>query len=153
MIVVAAEVRVMVLSCLTMFVLATVGTSADEAIGTPAYGFPGKVVRGPFENVQVNVGANGENIAGDSTSPHPQFSLESFAERAPEVIIDVSGSYRAAEPDPDFLERWKALPATPALESQRIHPLTPGLPINPGPRVGELLRFIAERLHPDRFDE
>ena len=96
--------------------------------------------------------AGGENIAADSTTPHPQFSLESFAVRAPEVIIDVSGSYRSDEPDPNFLDRWKALPATPALTSGRVHPLAPGLPINPGPRVGELLRFIAERLHPDRFE-
>ena len=108
--------------------------------------------RGSFLHELV-VRAGGENIAGDSATPHPQFGLESFAVRAPEVIVDVSGSYRPAGPDADFLERWKAMPSTPAVETGRVHPLAPGLPINPGPRVGELLRFIARSLHPDRFEE
>ena len=92
--------------------------------------------------------AGGENIAADAASPHPQFDLESFAVRAPEVIIDVSGSYRSAAPEDGFLEEWRRLPSTPALETGRIHPLPPGIPINPGPRVAELFRFIASKLHP-----
>ena len=95
--------------------------------------------------------AGGENIARDSKAPHPLFSLESFIHRAPEVIIDVSESYEGGADAESVIRSWDRLPETPARKSGGIHPLDPGLPIDPGPRVPRLFRFIASKIHPDRF--
>lgn len=95
--------------------------------------------------------AGGENIAGDSKAPHPLFSLESFLARAPQVIIDVSEAYEGGADPKRVIQWWNEMPETPARKSGRIHPLEDGLPIDPGPRVPLLLRFIASRIHPERF--
>jgi len=82
--------------------------------------------------------AGGENIAGSSKLPYPQFSMESVIARAPEVIID----FDASDPG-DFWSRYDSIPA---VKNQRVRHLTPDLFI-PGPRLPEALDLLIENLH------
>ncbi len=82
--------------------------------------------------------AGGENIAGSSRLPYPQFSLESVITRAPEVIID----FDTSEPG-DFWSRYDAIPA---VKNGKVRYLKPDLFI-PGPRLPQALDLLIENLH------
>ena len=106
--------------------------------------------RGSFLHELMEL-AGGANIASDSKTPHPQFSAESLIARAPEVIIDVSEAFSRGASDRMVILKWDKLPSTPARKNRKIYPLERGIPIDPGPRVALLLRFMARKFHPDRF--
>jgi len=65
-----------------------------------------------------------ENIAGSSTLPYPNFSLEAVIARAPDVIFDLD----ATEPG-DYWSRYKVIRLSPDL-------------FVPGPRIPEALKAL-----------
>jgi iron complex transport system substrate-binding protein len=85
--------------------------------------------------------AGGENIAGSSRLPYPQFSMESVIARAPEVIIDFDA---ADSGDPgDFWSRYDSIPA---VKNGAVRYLAPDVFI-PGPRLPQALDLLIENLH------
>ncbi len=81
-----------------------------------------------------------------------QPSQETLLTRAPDVILEV----RAAgllEQGEVARERgvWSALPGLPAVRNQRVHLLSGGYLLVPGPRLADATEAFARALHPDAF--
>ena len=86
--------------------------------------------------------AGGENIAGDTTQPYPQFSVERMLARAPEVIV--VGSHKGGP----SLAPLTAHASLPAVKNGRVHPVDGDLLFRPGPRLVDGIELLARLLHP-----
>lgn len=86
--------------------------------------------------------AGGDNIAGDSVQPYPQFSVERMLARAPDVIV--VGSHKGG-PSPAPLT---AHPSLPAVKNGRVHSVDGDLLFRPGPRVVDGIELLARLFHP-----
>jgi iron complex transport system substrate-binding protein len=87
--------------------------------------------------------AGGENIAGDSAQPYPQYSVERMLARAPEVIV--VGSHKAGGP---VLAPLTAHASLPAVQNGRVHSVDGDLLFRPGPRVVDGIELLARLFHP-----
>ena len=86
--------------------------------------------------------AGGENVAGDSKQPYPQFSVERMLARAPAVIV--IGSHKGG-PDPAPLLAHASLPA---VQNNRVHTIDGDLIFRPGPRLADGIELLAKLFHP-----
>jgi iron complex transport system substrate-binding protein len=89
--------------------------------------------------------AGGVSISGEETADYPQFSRETAAARAPQVIVApaIHGADLVREAD---LRRDFA--STPAIRDNRIVRVNPDWVDRPGPRIVEGLEQLARGLHP-----
>lgn len=86
--------------------------------------------------------AGGDNVAGDSPQPYPQYSVERLLARAPAVII-VAKQYNGPP-----LEPLLKLTALPAVRDGRVYRLDADILFRPGPRVVDGVEALARMLHP-----
>jgi iron complex transport system substrate-binding protein len=86
--------------------------------------------------------AGGDNIAGDSAQPYPQYSVERMLARAPEVIV--VGSHKGGP----TLEPLIAHASLPAVKNGRVHSVDGDLLFRPGPRLVEGVDLLARLFHP-----
>jgi iron complex transport system substrate-binding protein len=86
--------------------------------------------------------AGGDNIAGDSAQPYPQYSVERMLARAPEVIV--VGSHKGG-PTMAPLTSHTSLPA---VKNNRIHSVDGDLLFRPGPRLVDGIELLATLFHP-----
>jgi iron complex transport system substrate-binding protein len=86
--------------------------------------------------------AGGDNIAGDSTQPYPQYSVERLVARAPEVVV--VGTH-ATDPSLASIEAFASLPA---VKSHRVHRVDGDLLFRPGPRLVDGIESLARLFHP-----
>ena len=86
--------------------------------------------------------AGGDNIAGDSAQPYPQYSLERMLARAPEVIV--IGSHQGGP----TLGPLTAHASLPAVRSGRVHSVDGDLLFRPGPRLVDGVELLARLFHP-----
>jgi ABC-type hemin transport system substrate-binding protein len=89
----------------------------------------------------------GINVAADADRPWPVYSLEAAIRRAPEVVLDSSGSYReGAEPDAErsFVAGLRAAGGEGGC---RIVAVDQRLVTLPGPRLGEAAARLARAIH------
>lgn len=96
--------------------------------------------------------AGGQNVFADVLRESVQPSQETLLTRAPDAILEV----RAAgmlEQGEVARERgvWSALPGLPAVRNQRVHLLSGGYLLVPGPRLADATEAFARALHPDAF--
>jgi len=111
------------------------------------------VSRGSFIHQLVEI-AGGRNIFADAPAPYPQISKESLIRRKPEVIIELRPNERpSAERWAQLRADWQRLAMLPAVRSGRIHIQNEDFLVIPGPRVVRAANLIAQRLHPEVFDE
>ncbi len=97
------------------------------------------------ELVQV---AGGNNVFSDSPETYFEASKESVVMKAPDVIIEFHCGEGLTQNQQDaFYADWKALSTLPAVQSGRIFLITESHGMRPGPRVGEIARLIASKLH------
>jgi ABC-type hemin transport system substrate-binding protein len=66
--------------------------------------------------------------------------------RAPDVIVEIG--IDTASGQGRNLSAWDALASVPAVRSRRIYQIRGDEMMNPGPRVAQALRRIADALHP-----
>lgn len=94
--------------------------------------------------------AGGRNVFADVKRESMLVTTETILARAPEVIVELHYSDRAA-PSGEALERkaWALLPGVPAVRDGRIHLLYGGELVVPGPRVVLTARAFAQALHGD----
>jgi cobalamin transport system substrate-binding protein len=92
--------------------------------------------------------AGGSNVFADVKRESMLVTTETILARAPEVIVELHYSDRAA-PSEEALERkaWALLPGVPAVRDGRIHLLYGGELVVPGPRVVLTARAFARALH------
>ena len=86
--------------------------------------------------------AGGNNIAGDSAQPYPQYSVERMLARAPEVIV--VGSHAGGP----ALAPLTAHASLPAVRDGRVHAVDGDLLFRPGPRVVDGIELLARLFHP-----
>ena len=78
-----------------------------------------------------------------------QATTELILSRAPDVIVEVGVD--TASSQARNLRAWDALGSVPAVRTHRIYVLRGDDLMNPGPRVAQAVRRIAEALHPEAF--
>lgn len=91
--------------------------------------------------------AGGENVFADVHRESVQASTEMILARRPDVILELRAE---GEETPDA-EAWNALPAIPAVRSDRVIVLTGSDLVVPGPRVGTATERLARALHPGAY--
>lgn len=114
--------------------------------------------RGSLRNLQTVGGtsfiselveiAGGDNIYGDEDKPYIEASKETILVEAPDVIIEIHAgrSYTKKQTDALFSD-WLALDGVPAWKSGRIYLFTDSHMLRPGPRIPDVARQIAKKLH------
>jgi len=90
--------------------------------------------------------AGAVNVFAGEKRESVQASSETLLAAAPEVIIELHYDDGAVD-----LSAWRALPALPAVRTNRIVVLTGTDLITAGPRVAMATERIARALHPDAF--
>ena len=93
--------------------------------------------------------AGGTNVFADVKRQSIQTTSELAIARAPEVIIEIGAD--TASSKGRNLRAWDALGSVPAVRNKRIYLLTGDGMMNPGPRIAESVRRVAEVLHPEAF--
>lgn len=93
--------------------------------------------------------AGGRNVFGDQQSPSPQVSLESVAERSPELILFPRGAGSEGRTPPAGRPGWENVgavrrDAVRRVDGELLHRL--------GPRLGEAAAHLAAVLHPSLSD-
>jgi iron complex transport system substrate-binding protein len=89
--------------------------------------------------------AGAVNVFADVKRQSVQATSELVLARAPEVILEIRERGRPN------LRAWEALGSIPAVRAHRIYLLTGDDMVNPGPRVAQAVRRLAEALHADAF--
>jgi len=90
--------------------------------------------------------AGGENIAGDSTTRYPRFSMEKIILKNPDIIIVSSAKNRTSSSIKQAWGKWKDIAA---VEKGNIHVINPDLVSRPAPRIVDGLEIIAKIIHPE----
>ena len=90
--------------------------------------------------------AGGTNVFADINRQSIQTTSELAIARAPEVILEIGAE--TASTKGRNLQAWEGLGSVPAVRTKRIYLLTGDGMMNPGPRVAESIRRMAQVLHP-----
>lgn len=93
--------------------------------------------------------AGGTNVFDDVERQSVQTTSEITIARAPEVIIEIGAE--TASVKGRNVRAWDAFGSVPAVQNKRIYLLTGDGMMNPGPRIAESVRRMAEVLHPEAF--
>lgn len=114
--------------------------------------------RGSLRNLQTVGGtsfiselveiAGGDNIYGDEDKAYIEASKETILVQAPDVIIEIHAgrSYTKKQTEALFSD-WLYLDGVPAWKSGRIYLFTDSHMLRPGPRITDVARQIARKLH------
>ena len=94
--------------------------------------------------------AGGTNVFADVKRQSIQTTSELAIARAPEVIIEIGVDTASASGR--NLRAWDAVGSVPAVRNKRIYLLTGDGMMNPGPRISQSVRRVAEVLHPEAFE-
>ncbi|MFO0573462.1 MAG: helical backbone metal receptor [Polyangia bacterium] len=118
-------------------------------------GLRGLVVAGPGSYLDELLRmAGGENVVADLRLRYAKIAAETITERRPEVILDAvhvppgpdeAAAQKRAQSD------WQQLGDVPAVQRGAVYVLSSREFVTPGPRLGQVLRRIAELLHPEAF--
>jgi cobalamin transport system substrate-binding protein len=93
--------------------------------------------------------AGGSNVFADVARQSIQATTEQVLARAPEVIIEIG--IDTASTRTRNARAWSALGSIPAVRTHRIYQIRGDEMMNPGPRVAQAVRRMADALHPDAF--
>jgi cobalamin transport system substrate-binding protein len=90
--------------------------------------------------------AGGTNVFADVKRQSIQATSEVILTRAPEVILEIG--IDTASSHERNLRAWDAIGSVPAVRMHRIYQIRGDEMMNPGPRVVQAVRRMAEALHP-----
>jgi iron complex transport system substrate-binding protein len=90
--------------------------------------------------------AGGTNVFADVQRQSIQATSELAIARAPDVIIEIGAD--TASTSGRNLAAWSSLGSIPAVRNKRVYLLTGDGMMNPGPRISDAVRRMAEVLHP-----
>ncbi|MCX5759028.1 MAG: ABC transporter substrate-binding protein [Candidatus Hydrogenedentes bacterium] len=94
--------------------------------------------------------AGGENVYADGPTNYFAASKETIVVRMPEVVLEFhAGDNLDAAEQAKFVDDWQQLPSLPAVRNGRVYLIMESHALRPGPRVGEIARILAKRLHPE----
>lgn len=131
----------------------------DRAAGLPSrrvlvvVGRDPLYVAGPGSHLDEMIRlAGGHNVAHDTTSPYPRFSMEAVLERMPEVIVDVSDN-APSTPRGRIPGDWARWPFLPAVREDRVYQVDPSRLTIPGMQLPEMTLLMGRLVHPQVFGE
>lgn len=90
--------------------------------------------------------AGGTNVFADVKRQSVQATSELVLARAPDVILEIGIDTASAQAR--NVSAWNALASVPAVRTRRIYQIRGDEMMNPGPRVAQAIRRMAEVLHP-----
>jgi iron complex transport system substrate-binding protein len=94
--------------------------------------------------------AGGVNAFQGGGAVYPEVSREGLLHLDPDVILDVVADIEARALDRSRLAAdWRAHPELRAVREGRVHLLTEGYEVIPGPRVTRTVEEVARLLHPE----
>jgi iron complex transport system substrate-binding protein len=93
--------------------------------------------------------AGGANVFADVKRQSIQTTSELAVARAPEVIVEIGVDTDSSAGR--NLSAWDTLTAIPAVRTKRVYQLRGDGMMNPGPRMSQSVRRVAEVLHPQAF--
>jgi iron complex transport system substrate-binding protein len=93
--------------------------------------------------------AGGLNVFADVKRQSVQATTEVMLTRAPDAIVEI-GIDTASSKERN-LGAWDARASIPAVRTHRIYQIRGDEMMNPGPRVAQAIRRIAQALHPEAF--
>lgn len=93
--------------------------------------------------------SNGMNIAGDTKSAYPEYSLETLISKNPQVYITSDDGFKTAE---DIFSR-DGYSNIEAIKTGQLFMLNQDIISRPGPRIIEGLELVARAIHPEAFDD
>ena len=102
---------------------------------------------GSFHDELITL-ANGVNIAGDTESAYPEYSLELLIANNPQVYITADDGFKTAE---DIFAR-EGYDNIEAIKTGQLFMLNQDIISRPGPRIIEALESIAAAIHPEAFN-
>ncbi len=92
--------------------------------------------------------AGGENVLAGVTIPYPRVSIEEVIGRDPDVILSIlSPPADATDAAARARRMWSVYPSLKAVRSGAIRVIVDDTMVQPGPRIGEKLKLLAEALH------
>jgi iron complex transport system substrate-binding protein len=96
--------------------------------------------------------AGAVNVFADVERESVQPSHETMIRRAPDIILEISGTREISEADAARSRKaWAALASIPAVKSGRIYFLSGDYLVIPGPRVPRSAEAFARVIHPEAF--
>jgi len=101
---------------------------------------------GAFTHALLEV-AGAENAFADLAEPYPRVSLESLADRAPDLVIDTAAIDAGGASAAESARAWWGRFAW----ARRVVPLEREVVTLPGPDLGAGARALADVVHPDRL--
>jgi iron complex transport system substrate-binding protein len=126
-------------------VLLIMGRSADSLRGMIAAG------AGSYLSDLIEIAGGVNVVAGVSSLPYPQISLESVLSLNPDVIVD---TVDMGEADVDRVRRnaaswslWKRHETIAAVRSRRVRAAETDALFIPGPRVVDAAEWLADVIH------
>lgn len=94
--------------------------------------------------------AGAKNIFHATEQPYFEASKETLVKRAPEAIVEFHCGQGLTQKQRDaYRQDWDALPTLPAVRSNRIYFVTAAHGLRPGPRILDIARELAFKLHPE----
>jgi iron complex transport system substrate-binding protein len=122
-------------------------TSGDQLSGMYMAGQDG------FYSEMIRI-AGGVNACDDEKVVYPQLSPEGVMTLNPDVIIDLVSDLQATgKTTGQLASQWDVLPAVNAVKNNRVHVVTGGYALRPGPRYIAFVEQLASFLHPGIFTE
>ncbi|MEA2014738.1 MAG: cobalamin-binding protein [Thermodesulfobacteriota bacterium] len=90
--------------------------------------------------------AGGKNIAGDSTTRYPRFSMETIILKNPDIIIISSAKNASSASIEKTWGKWKDITA---VKKGNLYVIDPDLTNRPAPRIVDGLETLAGIIHPE----
>ena len=92
--------------------------------------------------------AGGDNIYGDAKEPYLEASKETLMVKAPDVILEVQAGRNFTQKQATALHSdWRLMDSLPAWKEGRIYIFSDSHMMRPGPRVTDVARQFAKKLH------
>ena len=95
--------------------------------------------------------AGAVNVFADAERESVQPSHETMITRAPDIIVEISGTREISEADAARSRKTWAVLSIPAVKSGRIYFLSGDYLVIPGPRVPRSAEAFARVIHPEAF--
>jgi len=98
--------------------------------------------------------AGGKDVFGRARTPSFRIAIEDVIDAAPEILLIAPCGYAAERARDEyksmsFPEPWHAIPAVRNGRVYELPQTESRLVVRPGPRLGQGLRVLARRLHPE----
>ena len=102
---------------------------------------------GSFMN-ELIVLSNGINIAGDTESAYPEFSIEKLITENPDIYLTADDGFKTPE---DIFNRT-GYENIEAIRTGQVFLLHQDITSRPGPRIIQGLEMVAKAIHPQAFE-